>query len=406
MAGRFAENQTKISMMKKTLEQTDRVEIPFLDKSCLDLVENASDAIYVHDVKGNFTFVNRKAEELTGYSREEMLARHFSLILEKDGRQITKEILRKHQSLRGNRKFEISIKNKTGELIPVELSLSPLRLHKKLIGFEGIARDIRERKKTEKLLETRDARIHQLNLQIQRKGMELEDSSRIQTEFVANVSHEFRTPLNAIIGYAELLSDEIYGSLNKKQSIAMTSIRDCATELLNMVQDILDLSKLKNNTLKLEYDLCSPHDLVETTLGTVSPIARSKGLKLKLALDKDLPAVRVDFKRIYQAFVNLAENAVKFTSEGEIEIGAVRDLDNIKFYVRDTGIGISSEQMEAIFHDFRQGNSSNIRSYNGIGLGLSLSKRLVELHQGEIGVDSKLNDGSVFYFKLPLQQSR
>lgn len=378
----------------------------FPTQSYFELIENASDAIYCHDARGVFFFVNRKAEELTGYSKKELLRRHISVILQENGERLVREELRKHKSLKWNKKFELEIRAKNHALIPVELSMSPIVRQKKLLGFEGIARDIRERKEAQKMLQEREARIQQLNVEIQKKNMRLEEGTRIQTEFVSNVTHEFRTPLNGIIGYTDLLLDESYGGINQEQRSALINIKSGATELLRMVQEILDLSRLKSNQLKLELDYCSPNDLVEATLGTIEPIAKSKGIDLVAKMENRLPLVYVDFSRIYQVFVNLAENSVKFTLKGKIEIGATREEDQVKFYVKDTGIGISTEMKDMIFQEFRQGDGSTTRYFGGIGLGLSLSKRLVELHRGEIGVQSQPEHGSFFYFTIPLRNDQ
>lgn len=368
----------------------------------MELVEQARDAITFLDMQGRITFVNRRAEVLTGYRRQELLNQPIQAILPEDGEKILRADLRRQKHVRWDKNFEVQIRAKDGTPIPVELTISPLMQRRKLAGFEVIARDIRERKQAQSKLEERDARIQRLNLEIQKKNMQLEESSRVQTEFVANISHEFRTPLNGILGYADLLLDDVYGELNDKQRAALTNIRHCALSLFDLVQKVLDLSKLKSNQLKLEYEYCSPYDLIEATAGTIEPIVRSKGLKLIRHCEEGLSVIRVDFKRIYQVLVNLAANAVKFTHEGHVELGALRTSEGVQFYVQDTGIGIQPEDQEKIFQEFRQLDSSTTRIYGGIGVGLSLSKKLVELHEGSLGLESAPNEGSRFHFTLPL----
>ena len=372
------------------------------DGHSLDLIENASDAIYVHDVHGRFMFVNRKAEEITGYRRSQLLNKHIRTILAGDAERLIRSKLRSHKSLRWDQKFEISIKSRSGKLIPVELSMAPIVENRKLIGFEGIARDISERKETEVQLQQRDSQIHQLNLEIQKKNMQLEEIARLQSEFVSNISHEFRTPLNAIMGYTELLAERSYGTISEQQSEVLSNIKRSASDLLKMVQDVIDWSKLKSNQLDLERHLCSPNDLVEATAGTIRSIAASKGLEVHCESSPDLPAVNIDFRRIYEAFVSLAGNAVKFTEKGHIRISAERENGAIRFSVSDTGIGISTQMQKEIFNAFTQVDGSNKRPHGGLGLGLSLSKRLIELHEGTLGVASRRNHGSTFYFLLPI----
>ncbi len=376
----------------------------FAPHSYLQLVENASDAIYFHDAAGRIVFMNRQAEQLTGYGRDELLNRHIQVILEENGARAIRHQLRAKYPKRWQGKIEARIVTKERKLIPVELSMTPIVRNKRLLGFEGIARDIRDRLKAQALLDSQGSKINELNLEIQKKNMKLEERSRLQAEFVSNISHEFRTPLNGIMGYAELLHDEVYGGLNKSQSDALDSIKACATNLLDMVQHLLDLSKIKANRLILEYEPCAPCDLVLAAGGTVRPIARSKGLDVVLHTDTKLPCINADFRRLYQVFVNLAGNAVKFTSSGQIDVGAVAKENAVKFYVRDTGMGVPPELRDMIFQDFRQGDNSASRLHGGMGLGLGLSKRLVELHGGKIGFRVNEDRGSTFFFTIPFSK--
>lgn len=393
------------SILEQTLREVEKR--PAFENSRLyyDLLENANDAIYFHDKRGKFIYLNRKAEELTGYTRDELLDKPVNKILLEDGKKILRERLSRGRIWRWDRKFELNIKTKQNRIVPVELTMSPIVRDKKLLGFEGVARDMRERRKAQHLLDEREARIHKLNVEIQKKNLKLEEGSRVQSEFVSNISHEFRTPINGIIGYTDLLLEQVYGTLTDEQVSALKNIKGCAVSLLNMVQEILDLSKLKSNRLRLEKELCAPRDLIEATADIIHPIALQKGLQVEKRFDDALPPVNVDFRRIYQVFVNLAGNAVKFTSQGKVTIGAHQEGNAIRFFVRDTGIGVNPEIKEKIFQEFRQGDSSKTRDFGGIGLGLSLSKRLIEMHDGKIGVESQRNRGSTFYFTIPLAEA-
>jgi len=390
-------------ILTEILHQPDARDIDTERDLNLDLIENAHDAIYVHDREGVFVYLNRKAEELSGYARAELLNQHFSLILNSDDERVVRTKLRKHRRLRWDQKFEVKIKAKTGETIPVELSISPIMEDKRLIGFEGVARDIRERKQSQKLLEQRDARIQRLSARIQTKNRKIAEGERVQSEFVSNITHEFRTPINTILGYTELLREELKSTLTSGQLIALDNIRNSSMDLLNMVQDVINLSKLSSEHIELEVGPCSVNDLIEITVDTVAPIASGKGLDLRSSIEPGLPAVMVDFRRIYEVLVHLAANAIKFSKEGWIEIGARLDMDDIRFYVSDSGIGIPKEKGELIFREFRQVDNSNRRSYGGLGLGLTLSQRFVELHGGEIGFSSKPGDGSTFFFTIPME---
>lgn len=400
----LVKSKASVEKLKRTLREIVQRgnKFNYAPQSYFELVENASDAIYFHDVSGRLIFLNRQAEKLTGYKRHELLNRHIRTILQEDGERTVRSELRKNRVDRWRKNIELTLRTKKGETIPVELSMAPILKDKKLVGFEGIARDIRDRVWAQNVLHEQETKINELNLEIQKTNMKLEESSRIQSEFVSNISHEFRTPLNGVMGYVELLQDEVYGALNKNQVEALDNIKTCATHLLEMVQQLIDLSRIKSNQLTLEYEPCHPNDLVQATAGTVRPIARSKGLNIAIDVDTNLEPVLVDFRRLYQVFVNLAGNSVKFTSEGGIRIGAVKEGGHVRFYVLDTGIGVSAEMKEMIFQDFTQVDSSASRLYGGIGLGLSLSKRLVEMHGGRIGFETNQGGGSTFFFTVPL----
>lgn len=391
---------------ESTVEQTtvDNIlgELKKGSSAFFELIENANDAIYFHDPKGIVVFLNRCAEALTGYDRKEFANKHIGeLFTETDAEQLNGKLQQTDNEVWRDY-LTLTIRSKAGEEIPVELSVTPIKRGEKLIGFEGIARDLRGRQCSQEQLDDSDAKVHLLNLQVQKKYMKLEESARIQSEFVSSISHEFRTPLNGIVGYAELLEDKVYGDLNGNQLAALQNIKACASDLLKMVQEILDLSRLKTQQLKLELEVCNPCELVEAACGAVAPIAKNKGLQLKVTTEGELPGIRVDFKRIYQVLVNLAANAIKFTKEGEIRISAEGDGEQVTFSVKDSGIGISQELQELILHDFRNNDGSINRYYGGMGLALSLSRRLVALHDGEFWVDSSVRNGSAFYFTIPL----
>ena len=374
-------------------------------QSFFDLIEKASEAVYFHDIEGTLIFLNSKAEQLTGYSREDLINKNMSAIFDDNALSLISAKL-KQEGKKTDEKLELSLLAKDGKRVPVELSLTPVKGSKKLIGYGVIVRDLSERKHDLEVFEKRDAKIHQIILQIQKKYMKLEESARIQSEFVSKISHEFRTPLNGIVGYAELLEDKVYGNLNSNQLAALENIKSCALDLLKMVQEVLDLSRPKTNQLKLEYDFCTPRELVEAVGDTVGPIAKTKGLKFEVSFAEDLPTIRVDFKRIYQVLVNLVSNSVKFTKEGVVQVGAEWEENAVKFSVKDTGVGISSELKELIFHEFRIENGTMNRFYGGMGLALSLSRRLVELHDGKLWAESRTPQGCSFYFTIPLETQK
>jgi len=256
-------------------------------------------------------------------------------------------------------------------------------------------------KKTKNSIWQRRRRIRARLSAAQKQTQELEELNRLQVQFIADISHELRTPLNGILGYAELLRDGLYGQLPAEQIDVLNHIRDCGHHLLDLVNEVLDLSRLKKHQVQLELEAIPPPELLEAAAAAVQGLARQKRLDLIVACESDLPNLQIDFRRLYQVLLNLLSNAIKFTHAGSVEIGARRDGKNIRFHVKDTGIGIAPEFSRHVFKEFRQLDGV-VRPFGGVGLGLSLSKRLVELHGGKIGYTTKQNKGTEFYFFIPL----
>ena len=234
------------------------------------------------------------------------------------------------------------------------------------------------------------------------KSRQLEVASQHKSEFLANMSHELRTPLNAIIGFSEVLVERMFGDLNEKQDEYLKDIRASGTHLLSLINDILDLSKIEAGRMELEltnFDLPTAIDNAQTL---VRERAGRRGIALQTTLDEGLGEVRADERKIKQVLLNLLSNAIKFTPEGgRIEIRAAPADGFVEVSVSDTGVGIASEDQEAVFEEFRQVGASAAKQ-EGTGLGLALCRKFVELHGGRIWVKSQVGIGSTFTFTLPL----
>ncbi|MCF6159251.1 MAG: response regulator [wastewater metagenome] len=233
----------------------------------------------------------------------------------------------------------------------------------------------------------------------------VEAANKAKSEFLANMSHELRTPLNAIIGFSEVLRDKLYGDLNEDQMDFILDINSSAHHLLQMINDILDLSKVEAGKLELKYEEFEISKVIEGVLNTLKGLYSKKHLSVEISLHDPAERIVADSVKFKQVMYNLLSNAIKFTQEnGNITIRSrmLKDeLDFIEIAVSDTGIGIAPEDYTKIFVEFKQVDSSISRKYEGTGLGLTLTKKLVELHGGKIWFESKLGVGSTFYFTLP-----
>jgi signal transduction histidine kinase/CheY-like chemotaxis protein len=250
------------------------------------------------------------------------------------------------------------------------------------------------------------------------------DSNRLKSEFLANMSHELRTPLNAIIGYSELLLSQVYGELNAKQVDRLVRVNTGGKHLLELINDMLDLSRIEAATMELQYSAVPLGDILYDALADITPQSDTKGLDIQVRLPSDLPILRVDAQRLRQVFTNLLDNAVKFTTNGYVSVEAqittmqqgvamsgrvpplnvkVEDGQWVAVTVTDTGIGIRPEDQQIIFDAFRQVDGSSMRKYEGTGLGLAISQRLVIMHEGHLWVESEVGKGSAFTVMLPVK---
>ena len=365
---------------------TDRkqaLEALRLTQFCLD---RAADAVFWMKKNGEFFYVNDATCRLLGYSRSEFLGMTIQDI--KPGKispQNWQNMWAEIQQC-GSLNMESYFLTKSGSLLSVEITANYVEFNGKAYNCVFL-HDITDRKNTEaKLRQAKEA---------------AEAGSRAKSEFLANMSHELRTPLNAILGLSQLLRQEIFGQLNPKQKEYVTCINSSGEHLLSLINDILDLSKVEAGKEELVLTPLLIWDICEYCLTIVREKAVEKGLQLIEKIDPSVTACIADERRLKQMLLNLLSNAIKFTPNGTVSL-IVKKVDRgVNFTVADTGIGIASENLELLFQPFFQLDSCLNRQYDGTGLGLALTRKLAQLHGGDITVQSTLGFGSEFTIFLP-----
>jgi PAS domain S-box-containing protein len=361
------------------------------------LFESAPDAIIVVDDRGELQRINHQAEKLFGYSGDELLGQKLEILIPERFRQ--RHVSERDMYIHEPRTrpmgagLDLQGRRKDGSEFPVDIMLSPLELPSGSRRIMAVVRDITERRAIEEdLRRARDEAI---------------EANRLKSQFVANISHEVRTPMSGIIGMAEILLYE--GNLSDQQKEAADHIYTSSKRLLTVLDDLLDFSKLEVGAIQLDNVDFSPRKVVDEVLASVQIPGQKKGLEIQTFLDPELPnLVHGDEAKIRQTLLNLAHNAVKFTHEGTIILSVHRentsnDVTSLRFSVQDTGIGITDGARERLFEPFMQADGTHRRRYGGTGLGLSIAKRFVELMGGTIGVITTPEQGSTFWFSVPLE---
>jgi PAS domain S-box-containing protein len=345
------------------------------------IVASSDDAIVSKNLQGVIQTWNHSAERLFGYTADEAIGRHITLIIPADRRDEETEVLRRICAGETVEHFETVRQRKDGSLIDISLTVSPIRRGTEIIGASKIARDITE---------PRRLRQEALN------------ANRLKDEFLATLSHELRTPLNTIVGYATMLQR---GTLDEAQRAkAIDVIHRNAQTLTDLVAELLDTSRIITGKIRLAMTDCDLSAVALEAVENIRPAAEAKALQLEASVQPDV-VIRGDCERLQQVMWNLLSNAVKFTpASGRIHVGLGANGDHARVTVRDSGIGVPAEALPHIFQRFWQADTGRSREFAGLGLGLALSRQFVELHGGTIVARSEgPNKGTEFQIDLPLQ---
>lgn len=372
----------KIEVQQKLIES---------EKKYRQIFENVQDVFYRADINGILTEVSPSIERYSGYRPEEIIGKPVSITYNNpdDRQKLLKEIM----SLKEVVDFEIELRKKgTNEIIYTSVNSHFIyNDNQEIIGVEGSLRDIGARKAAE--------------IALGKAKIEAEKANKAKSEFLANMSHEIRTPMNAILGFAELLKVHIK---EEKYAEYLKGVIIAGNSLLNIINDILDLSKIEAGKMELQLENVNIRSIMQELVQMFNIKAKEKNLDLQLIIDDRLPgSLLIDGIRLRQILLNLIGNAIKFTARGYVAIKV--SLDNkqeedkvdLEIIVQDTGKGIEQSQQELIFEAFKQQEGQSTRKYGGTGLGLTITKRLVEMMKGQIAVESVVKQGSSFTVRFP-----
>lgn len=381
-------------LLKRSIQYSiERKKAEYKIQSLADIVESSNDAIIIKSLDGLITNWNKGAEQVYGYLAEEVLGKNIT-ILESDN--LKGEIEQLGEMVKKGKKvqhYETTSLKKDGSTVNVSLTLSPIIDQSgKIVSISCIAGDITEKKISEKLFQEKQL---------------AEVANRTKSDFLAKISHELRTPLNSIIGFTDMLNEQAYGELNAKQQRVIGNISKSGKLLLNLVNNILDISKVEAGKMELNYKNFELSTKLNVIRSLLSPIADLKNIKIEIEIDFNLTSICADEDKFMQIMYNLVDNAIKFSDEKSlVEIKARKNGDMMEISVIDTGIGIKDEDQHKLFKPFSQIDSFYSRKSPGTGLGLSLVKHIVDLHGGHVWFRSNPNEGSTFAFVIPINKKK
>ncbi len=386
------------------------------------LLESTGEGIYGVGTDGLCIFCNPASARMLGYdSPKELEGRDIHQVIHhshRDGSPYPLEDCRASQTYRDGRPAHVDNEvfwRSNGDSFPIEYHSNPIYRDRKLVGMVVNFSDISERKKAETelrvaheaLTEERShlaERVRERTAELDRANAELAQTAQAKDEFLAAMSHELRTPLTSILGLSETMEDGLLGGLSQQQARAARTIHDNGTHLLELINDILDMSRVASGRMHLRWDQVPVNQLWDASLRLIRPSARLKGLSVTATIDSRVQLIRGDGRRLKQMLINLLGNAVKFTPKGGaigLDVKGHPETREVCISVWDSGVGIPADQRDRLFKPFVQLDSRLSRQYDGTGLGLALAFGMAELHEGTIKVHSEVGKGSQFDLILP-----
>ncbi len=413
--------EDKMLLLEKEICERERTEKLLKESEAKYKQVHATsfDGIIIADTEGKIIEVNRRTEEIFGFDAGKMVGSELVSIIPRHFREGhcagMNRYLETGESKIQGKVVELEGFHKSGNIFPIELTVNSFSINDKMY-FTGTVRDITERKRIEgeltrernKLEDTVDARTKELRLSMQRlqdANLLLEEANHSKNKFLESMSHELRTPLNAILGFTDMLNGQYFGKLNDKQLDYIREVDSSGKHLLGLINNLLNIVKIDAGKMKLELVKCSLSELMYAIVSMMDSQITGKKITVKISIDSAPDVVVVDIHKYKQIMYNLLSNALKYTPEGGcISITCTGESDTgIRVEISDTGIGISEKEKQNLFSGFYQADWVHNDQLGGTGVGLTLTRRLVELHGGEIGVESEVGRGSTFWFTLASQ---
>jgi PAS domain S-box-containing protein len=362
------------------------------------IVNAALDSIITVDHEGHIIEFNPAAEKTFGYNGRDVIGKPLTdfiipLLSPDSHRDGLNRYMATCESQLLGKRIEMTAIRADGKEFPAELAITRISKAGPPM-FSAYIRDLTEQKAQE------DTRRR--SQQLEEQNIRMQEANRLKSEFLANMSHELRTPLNAIIGFSTLMYDGKVGPVCDQHKEYLGDIISSSSHLLQLINDVLDLAKIEAGKMELNVETFSIKDVIDEVYAAMKPLASKRNITIHIEVSGDTELITLDQRKFKQVLYNLLSNAVKFSHDnGEVKIAALREQDQIRLRVEDFGIGIKSDDLPRLFGQFQQLDAGTDRRYQGTGLGLALTRKIIELQQGSITVESELGKGSTFIVTIP-----
>jgi PAS domain S-box-containing protein len=380
MVGEIANREATLRSAEEKLRQS---ELHYRS-----LIENTSDIIALIDRQGRFKYASPSIVRILGVETEAAAGALGDFLDEKGKVALDEAIQRSASAWGASEQVEVDARHSSGAIRTLEVSLHNMLDSPAVNGIVANIRDITERRRAADLSREKEA---------------AEAANKAKSNFLANMSHELRTPLNAIIGYSEMLQEMAADDGHEEYQGDLKKIHSAGQHLLELINDVLDISKIEAGKMDLYIESFSLDQTIEEVQAVVDPLAKKNSNHLVIEKPTELGLIRADATKVRQCLLNLLSNACKFTSNGTVRLEAARHDDWITFEVSDTGIGMTKEQMGKLFRAFQQADSSTTRKFGGTGLGLAISRRFCQIMNGDITVRSEPGQGTTFTMRIPVE---